>query len=409
MVTDKDENIVAWNLFTEEMLGMTKLDLFNKPVKKLYPSEEWRRMRAFRIRKKGSLSNIETQIFKKDKSLLFVNISISIIKDSNGKIIGSIGIMHDITKQKIAERKIRESENKIRIILDNSAAGITLTDEEERIVSWNSYTEQLLGMKKSDLYLKSVKDLYPEKEWKRIRKEQIRKIGSKHHLETKIVRKDGKEIDVVLSVNVLKDSNNKILGSVGIMQDITKQKQVQKMLLDAKIAAEDANNAKSMFLANMSHEVRTPMNTIMGTLDLTLDTNLNEEQRDNIETAKTAADILLSLLHDILDLSRVEAGKVVLENIQIKLKSIVESVCKGLSILARNKKVDLVWEVDDDVPDVVLGDPIRLRQILTNLINNAVKFTSHGQIVVRVKLDSVKNVGPHGLIRFIGFFIISTD
>ena len=153
-VTDKDEKIVAWNPFAETILQMDKTDLFNKPVKDLYPLKEWRRLRGFRIRKRGMLADITTQVLQKDGNLLNVNMSISVLKDGDGNVMGSIGIMHDITKQKQIEDKLRESENKVRVILNNSAAAITLTDGNERIVSWNNFTEHLLGMKKKDLYLK---------------------------------------------------------------------------------------------------------------------------------------------------------------------------------------------------------------------------------------------------------------
>ncbi len=388
-VTDKDERIIAWNPFAEKMLEMNQEDLFNKPVKELYPPQEWRRLRSFRVRRKGMLSDIETQIYKKDRRLLDVHMSLSVVKDQEGKITGAIGIMRDITTQKIAERKIKESENKIRIILDNSAAAITLTDENERIVSWNSYTEHLLGFKRKDLYMKPVNTLYPDEEWAKIRAENIRKTGSKHHLETKIIHKTGRIIDIDLSINVLKDSNDRIVGSVGIMQDITEQKKVQQMLLQAKLAAEEANSAKSLFLANMSHEVRTPMSTILGMIDLTLDTRLDDEQKDNLKVAKDAADNLLGLLNDILDLSRVEAGKINLESIELNLSNVVKSVCKGLSVLARNKDLDLLWNVDANVPELLEGDPVRLRQVLVNLINNAIKFTHKGKIEVTVKPSSI--------------------
>ncbi len=391
MVADQDEKVVAWNPFTEQLLGMDKMDLFNKPVEELYPPQEWKRIRALQLRQKNVASDIEVQVYKKDGSPLDVSMSLSLIKDADGNIMGSIGIMHDITKQKLAERKIKESENKIRIILDNSAAAITLTDDQERIVSWNRYTEHLFGMTKEDLYLKPVSSLYPPEEWTKIRKAEIRKLGSKHHLETQIIRKDGQPLDVDLSINVLKDANDNIIGSVGILQDITEQKRFQQMLLQAKMAAEEANSAKSLFLANMSHEVRTPMTTITGMIDLTLDSDLTPDQRENLSTVKNAAEILLSLLNDILDLSRVEAGKVHLEDIELNLHNIVQSVCKGLSVLARNKNLELQWQVDSNVPDTLIGDPVRIRQILVNLINNAIKFTFQGKIVTAVKLKGQKD------------------
>ncbi len=387
-VIDREEKIIAWNPFAEKMLEMDKEGLFNKPVKSLYPPKEWRRLRSLRIRRKGLLSNIETKVIRKSGSIIEVNLSVSILRDIEGNMTGAIGIMRDITKEKIAERKLRETENKTRIILDNSAAAITLTDQNERIVSWNRFTESLLGMKKSDLHMKSISFLYPPEEWKKIRSENIRKLGSRHHLETKIVRKDKKVIDIDLSVNVLKDANNNIVGSVGIMQDITDRKRAQELLLQAKVAAEEANSSKSIFLANMSHEVRTPMNAIIGMIDLTLDTNLTDEQKDNLNTAKDAAASLLSLLNDILDLSRVEAGKIKLENIEFHLRNVVQSVCKGLSVLARNKNLELLWKVEDKIPELLEGDPLRLRQIIINLINNAIKFTQKGKIEVSVNLVS---------------------
>jgi len=388
-VTDKDEKIVAWNPFTERLLGMEQNDLFNKPVKDLYPPQEWRRMRGFRIRKKGLLSDIETLMYKRDGTLLDVNISISVLKDAEGKVIGSIGISRDITSQKLAERKIKESENKIRIILDNSAAGITLIDENELIVSWNKYTEEMLGLTGGDLYMKHVSILYPKIEWDKIREENIRKTGSKHHMETKVQKKNGDVIDIDLSINVLRDSHNNIVGSVGIMQDITQQKRVQEMLLQAKLVAEEASSAKSLFLANMSHEVRTPMNTIMGMIDLTLDTSLNEEQRDNLVVVREAAENLLGLINDILDLSRVESGKIKLESIDFHLHNIAKSVCKGMSVLASDKNLELDLDVDPKVPELIIGDPVRLRQVLINLINNAIKFTHKGKIAIEIKVVSV--------------------
>ena len=355
LVLDEARRLVSWNPFAEQLLGMEKIDLFNKPVEELFLPREAERLARQKIWSQPLVSEVETQIQKRDGGVLDINMSVSGVRDADDRVIGSVAIMLDVTRQKLAERRIRESENKIRIILDNSAAAITLTDEQERIVSWNKFTEQLLEKSREDLYLQPVASLYPPEEWEMIRAANIRAEGSKHHLETRIVRKDGQLIDVDLSVNILKDSQGQLIGSVGIMQDITEKKRVWQELLTAKIIAEEANSAKSLFLANMSHEVRTPMNTIIGMIDLTLDTELNEEQRDNLTTVKNAADILLSLLNDILDLSRVEAGKIQLENIELSVPNIVKSVCKGLSVLACKKNIDLVWSVPAEVPEVLIG------------------------------------------------------
>jgi PAS domain S-box-containing protein len=390
-VTDKNERIVAWNPMAEKLLDMSKKALFNKPVKELYTPVEWRRMRAFKIRERGMLSDIATQVIRSDGSLLDVTLSISVLKNADGEIIGSIGILNDITNLKIIENKLRDSETKMRVVLDNSPVAITVTDEQQRIVSWNTFAENLLGMSKRDLNMRPVSSLYPPEEWKKIRAENIGAKGARHHLETKILRKNGVLTDVDLSVNFLKDSRNNYLGSIGIIQDITEQKKFRQMLLQAKLVAEEANNAKSLFLAKMSHEVRTPMNAVIGMIDLTLETKLNDEQRENLKVAKDAADNLLGLLNDILDLSKAEAGKITIEKIELNVHDVVKNVCKGLAVLAQKKQIDLLWNIDERVPKYLIGDPVRLRQVIINLVNNAVKFTHKGNVKVIVELISFKN------------------
>jgi len=385
IVMDNRERIVTWNSMVEKMLGMSKADLFNKPISILYQPKEWKRIRSLDICRRNMLSNIMTRILRKNGSLLDVGVAMSVLKDSKGELIGFIGMFYDVTREKLALHQMRESENKLRIILDNSAAAITMLDEKERIISWNSFTEKLLGMKPKDLRLRPVSSLYPPEAWKAIRSLNIRQSGFKHHLETRAIRRDGTIIDVDLSVNILKDDQGKIVGSVGMLQDITERKRSNELVLQAKLAAEEANHAKSIFLAKMSHEVRTPMNAIIGMIDLTLDTPLTEEQKDNLIVAKDAADHLLSLINDILDISQAQVGKVAIEEIEINVPDIVKNVCKGLMILARNKGVDLVWSIDPEIPKALIGDPVRLRQVIVNLVNNAIKFTHKGKVHVNVK------------------------
>ncbi len=390
-VTDKNERIVAWNPMAEKLLDMSKKILFNKPVKELYTPIEWRRLRGMKIREKGMLADIATQIIRSDGSLLDVSLSISVLKNAEGEIIGSIGILNDITNLKAIENRLRDSETKMRIVLDNSPVAITVTDDQQRIISWNTFAENLLGMNKKDLSLLPVSSLYPSEEWKKIRAENLGVKGAKHHMETRIQRKNGALTDVALSVNVLKDSRGNFLGSIGIIQDITEQKKFRQMLLQAKLSAEEANNAKSLFLAKMSHEVRTPMNAVIGMIDLTLETKLSDEQRENLKVAKDAADNLLSLLNDILDLSKAEAGKITIEKIELNVHDMVKNVCKGLAILAQKKQIDLLWNIDERVPKYLIGDPVRLRQVIINLVNNAVKFTHKGHVKVILELVSLKD------------------
>ncbi len=299
------------------------------------------------------------------------------------------------------EKDFVESKQLFKIIFDHSPAAITVTDSHESIVTWNPMVEKLLGMKKADLFNKPISFLFSAKEWKRIRSLHIRHRGMLSNISTKVFCKDGSLLDVSVSISVLKDSKGKVIGSIGIFQDITERKRSHELVLQAKLAAEEANNAKSVFLAKMSHEVRTPMNAIIGMIDLTLDTPLTEEQKDNLIVAKDAADHLLSLINDILDISSAQAGKVAIEEIEINVPDIVKNVCKGLMILARNKGVDLVWSIDPEIPRLLIGDPVRLRQVIVNLVNNAINFTHKGKVHVNVKKKIVTGKDCHVIFEVI--------
>ena len=229
-LADEKERIVSWNRYAEELLNMDEKDLFLRNVKTLYPEEKWQEIRDKNIRQKGMKHKMETQILRKNKDPIDVEISLCVLKGINGKTVGSVGIIKDITELKRYEKRLIETEEKYKTIFENSAVAIMLLDEKERIVSWNKYTEKILGYTDKDLNKKPVEKLYPSEEWKKIRKENIREKGMQHHLETKIWTKKDKLIDVDISISVLKNHEGNVIGSIGIIRDISEKKRIEKEL-----------------------------------------------------------------------------------------------------------------------------------------------------------------------------------
>jgi len=303
IIIDEQARIVSWNNFMQKLLGMSRDDFYMKSISSLYSEEEWKKISASNTNLKNTQLLVETVMTKKDSSLINVDITISMLKDKGGNVSGSIMIITDNTERKVAEKKIKESEEKFRTIFDNSPVAITLTDKDEHIILWNSYAKNLLGMNDEDLCNKKVESLYPSEEWKKIRSQNIRQRGIKHRLESKIINKSGKIIEVDISIAVLKDIDGQITGSIGIIRDNTENKEVERALRKNKEEAEAASLAKTNFLANMSHEVRTPMNAIIGMIDLTLDTTLTSEQRDNLIIVKASSDHLMSILNGYIHIN----------------------------------------------------------------------------------------------------------
>ncbi len=274
-------------------------------------------------------------------------------------------------------------------IVESSDDSIIGTDLEGTVLSWNGGAERLWGYTAEETIGKHITLLFPPNHQLDYRQslELIQRQERVERFESTRLRKDGSAVDVSVILSPIKDDAGRIRGVSAIYSDITKHKRAAAELLKAKEAAEAASKAKSEFLANMSHEIRTPMNGILGMLDVALDLDLTVELRDYLETARMSANTLLVILNDILDFSKIEAGRMELEQIPLSVAATVHEAVNAQAIVAHNKGLDLRHEIASGMPLVLLGDPTRVRQVLVNLINNAIKFTGHGSVDVRAAVE----------------------
>jgi PAS domain S-box-containing protein len=290
---------------------------------------------------------------------------------------------HDLVHRTQA---LQASEESYRALLENTFSGFFRATSAGRFLEINpAYVKMLgYGSKKDLLGVDIPTTLYASPAEYEIFQTRLLAEGALKDYTECLCRKDGREIIVEENVRVVKDSEGAVLYFEGFMNDITERRQVEIALQRAKEAAEASNQAKSEFLANMSHDICTPMNGIIGMTELALDTDLNTEQREYLNVVKGSADSLLRLLNDILDFAKIEARKLDLETLEFDLRDSLESTIKTLAVRAYDKGLELVSRIAPGVPNALLGDAARLRQVLVNLVGNAIKFTERGEILVEV-------------------------
>ncbi|MCP3951560.1 MAG: response regulator [Desulfobacterales bacterium] len=296
---------------------------------------------------------------------------------------------HTIFQRRKTDEALRFSEKKQETILESMDDGYYEIDLERKLTYINDAFSHISGRSKEYLIGRTLTKIPISEDGHRVPK-AINTLLEGHvaavDLNLIIAHRDGSQRYVEANMYLIKDQNGPI-GFRGLVRDVTKRVLSEK-LQQEKRAAESASKSKSEFLANMSHEIRTPLNSIIGLIELTLESDIGDEQREDLKVAKSAAYALLSVINDILDFSKVEAGKLELEKTDFRIRDYLGETLKIMSMKAAEKNLELAYRVAPDIPDQLIGDPVRFRQIILNLVGNAIKFTESGEIVVRAERKS---------------------
>ena len=333
-------------------------------------------------------------------TLYWVSATIVPLLGADGKPEQHIAIRTDISDRKHMEAELSKQLALFEGLIETIPLPVYIKNTEGRYLRLNRAFELFMDIKREDFINQTLFELLAleNARFHTERDDELIASGGTQTYETVVRGHDQRSHDAIYRKAALTRHDGSVYGLLGIIIDITDRKQAELAMEQAKEAAEAASQAKSEFLANMSHEIRTPMNGIIGMTDLALDTALTEEQREFLGIVKSSAESLLTIINDILDFSKIEAGKLLVEEISYDLHRVVADTLKIMALRAHEKEIELVLEVLPEVPRHVLGDPSRLRQVLVNLIGNAIKFTATGEIALSAKLSA--NNGECQTIQF---------
>ena len=386
---DTNGRITGWNLQAESTFGWPRAEAIGQPFQILVPpSRREAYERGFRNLLDSSpdatvKTRILTKALRRDGREFPVELIVSRLGDAG--ICHIAAFIRDITDRKRTEEDLHESEERNRNILDHIEDGYCEVDLRGNYVFVNDAYCRMFNRSKDEVRGVSYKQLVGSEHVSMLREiyQNIYNTGIPvRSLEYEL--RPGLSLEQ--SISLKRDAKGQPVGFVAVIRDCTQRKLHEQELAKATQAAEAANRAKSEFLANMSHEIRTPMNGIMGMTELALSTHLSEEQREFLTMVRSSAHDLLVIINDILDYSKIEAGKIVLDPVPFNLSELVGDSVKSLALSAHKKGLELVFHLDPEVPADVIGDPVRLRQVLVNLAGNAIKFTEKGEVVVNVYL-----------------------
>lgn len=405
---DTEGRVTGWNSGAERIKGYSADEILGRHMSVFYPQGEItpdaldQRLAAAR---ESGFAHDEGWRVRKDGTRFWASVTITPIHDDEGQITGYSKITRDLTEKRAQEIELKRLVGVQKAILDNAGVAIITTDMKGFITLFNPSAERLLGYRSDEVNGKLTPAAFHDRdeiaEKARALSEELgvsvkpglATLGAKalrgevDTNEWTYVTKSGQRKPVLLSVTGIFDEAGTPLGTVGLAADLTEQKRYQAELVSARVAAERANMAKSSFLANMSHEIRTPMNAILGMTQLVLQGPLDPQQRSLLEKAFAASKALLNILNDVLDYSKVEAGHMQLEVRELSLESLLANAASLFTHQAEQKGLEFILDIPPDLPTQVLGDPLRLTQVLSNLLSNALKFTSEGSVTLSARSE----------------------
>ncbi|MFA7257504.1 MAG: ATP-binding protein, partial [Kiritimatiellales bacterium] len=350
----------------EDMLGKDDFDYFPEHLARKFYNDEQRL-----IQSGEPLLNIEEEGHNRDGSSSWVMTTKIPLKDEDGKVFSLVGIGLDITEKKLYQQQVLEREKCYRTLFESISDAVLVHDEKGVILDCNNAAQFLFERSREDLIQRSVGDIEVPEYAELLEKNQL--LNSAHKA---MVQSSGGHVSCV-DIKVASIIYQGINAYLALFRDVTELNTAREM-------AEKAAQAKSIFLANMSHEIRTPLNAVVGMSSLLMDTPLSDEQRDFADTIITSSDALLAIVNDILDLSKIEAGKMELELTPFDLVQAVEKSVDIVVPKAAEKGLELMHYFSGEVPEIVVGDSARLRQVLLNLLSNSIKFTPRGEVLVTV-------------------------
>lgn len=397
-IADLQGNITEVNQALCQMLGYEQLEILSKNFSELTYYGDIEKEMVFidaLLTGEQDFYQIEKRYLSKDNRIIWGYLSLALVKDKQEKPLYFVGQIQDITHKKQIEQTLLESEAKFRSAFEDAGHGMILGDFQGRLLKANHAICEMLGYAKEELLQMNIHNLaYPEPPTEHERQE-IRALLSIEknviHLEKRYLHKNNQIIWTLVTLSIVKNTQEKPLYLLAHFINITDRKQIAENLAQAKAHAEAANYAKSVFLTNMSHELRTPLNAILGYAQLLQkEENLTLQQKEGLEIVENSGRHLLTLINDILDISKIEAGKVELYPCVVNFPKFLQSIVGMMRMSAQEKNLLFIYQ-PKDIPDYIQVDEKRLRQVLLNLLTNAIKFTYKGSVILQVFAKNIEN------------------